>query len=131
LKKTAKDKPIIVTFFIPVYEYYVWTQFGGSQDSFLEFAKRKLNCDLDRSPGLLSGCIITVNDMPDHCMWFRDKTPDANVISHEVFHSICHALRHKGIWPVTKENEEAFAYLIGGFTNQVVIQAQKNKKKRR
>jgi len=123
-------KPKNFTLFVPIYEYYIWVQLGGDSTSFFKFASDKLNCTVSNSHWL-SGAVVYLSDVPDHCLWFRDIDPDASTIAHELFHSVCHVFRHKGIWPLTAENEESFAYLIGSLTRQVVLQIKKVKHKKK
>lgn len=121
----VKNKQIVKAFHIPIYDYFVWVKFGGTQESFISLAKKKLNCSIDIPEKVFNGMVLTINEIADHCIWFKDVDPDANTIAHEVFHSVCHAMRHKGLWPLTKENEEAFAYLMGNFMGQIVLEIKK------
>lgn len=120
-----KPKQIVKVFHIPIYDYFVWVKFGGTQEAFIEFAKKKLGCEAPVHDSVSNGLIFYDKSYPDHCLWFVDTDPDASTIAHEVFHSVCHAMRHKGVWPLTKENEEAFAYLIGSFMGQIVLEIKK------
>jgi len=121
----VKNKQIVKLFHIPIYDYFVWVKFGGTQESFIKFVASKLGCRVAEHNIESIGLLSTVEGIADHCMWFREIDPDASTIAHEVFHSVCHVMKHRGVWPLTKENEEAFAYLIGSFMGQIVLEIKK------
>lgn len=54
----------------------------------------------------------------DHMIWF-EQTPVGSCAAHEAFHSACHVMRYVGIGTLSKDSEEAYAYLIGWTVAQI------------
>jgi hypothetical protein len=95
----------------PVYHYVILIRQGGTLKQAIAWAKKKLGCEFRIKGHVTVGRIFIKDDEITHCIWFPEK-PGGGTVAHEAYHSIMHVMESVGMERPTRENEEAYAYLL-------------------
>lgn len=115
-------KPIFKQLSCPMYGRRIY--FGvGSQAELINKFKRVSgvpDCSLEDVPGRY-GMVYTANSGPIF-IWihgYSGSPDDVDTLSHEAFHLTFSVMEQVGV-TLSEESEEAFAYALGYYTNQMV-----------